>query len=225
MSMPLQGRNSADVPGVKQHLSEENRSAKEEKERGSEDRCVFLFEHFRDGMKAEDLLVTSGFHTHSGSPPPDVRTGCDLAVSVPSVELTAAEKLLMENGIGVMDVLLKFNGELRELQISQLVKKTDFGDYLMVRVGNMKLTFRKRDGMIANISGGGCPDIPLLASELVGKSLEDCSPSCPNRHNTVRLHPPESVRVRTKRLAGAQVVVAALRNSALRPRQVGRRSC
>jgi len=143
---------------------------------GDSDRCVFLFEHFRDGMKAEDILVGAGFHTHSGSPPPDVRTGCDLAISVPPDELGGAEALLKKNNIGVMDVLLKFRGELRQLQISSLVKKTDFGEYIMVRVGNMKLTFRKADGVIVNISGGGCPDIPLLAIELVGKRLEDATP-------------------------------------------------
>lgn len=140
------------------------------------DRCVLLFEHFRDGMRAEDLLVGAGFHTHSGSPPPDVRTGCDLAVSVPSEELPSAERLLKQSGIGVMDILLKFTGGLRQLQLSQLVKKTDFGEYVMVRVGNMKLTFRKTDGTIVNISGGGCPDIPLLATELVGRRLEDATP-------------------------------------------------
>jgi hypothetical protein len=141
-----------------------------------EDRCVFLFEHFRDGMKAEDLLVSSGFHTRSGSPPPNVRTGCDLAVSVPSGELAESERLLKKNGIGVLDVLLRFKGELRGLQISNLVKRTDFGEFSMVRVGNMKLTYRKSDGTIANISGGGCPDIPLLAIELVGKKLKEAVP-------------------------------------------------
>ncbi|MDG6901400.1 MAG: DUF3343 domain-containing protein [Nitrososphaerota archaeon] len=157
-------------------MSEAGRGSEKTAEQEEVDRCVLLFEHFRDGMKAEDLLVGSGFHTHAGSPPPDVRTGCDLAVSVPAEELAPAEKLLKENGIGVMDVLLKFGGQLRELQISRLVKKTDFGEYEMVRVGNMKLTFRKSDGTIANISGGGCPDIPLLAMELVGKKLDEATP-------------------------------------------------
>jgi len=157
-------------------LSEEGDGGDTKASGEDSDRCVFLFEHFRDGMKAEDLLAGAGFHTHSGSPPPDVRTGCDLAISVPAGELERAEKLLKRNGIGVMDVLLRFKGALRELQISSLVKKTDFGEHIMVRVGNMKLTFRKSDGLIVNISGGGCPDIPLLATELVGTRLEDAVP-------------------------------------------------
>jgi hypothetical protein len=141
-----------------------------------EERSVFIFEHFRDGMRAEDILLGAGFRTRSGATPPDVRTGCDLAVSVPSTEAAAAERLLNSKGIRVMDVLLRFTGGLRELQISKLVKTVDFGDYLMVRVGNMKLTFRKSDGVIVNISGGGCPDIPLLAMQMVGKRLSDATP-------------------------------------------------
>ena len=142
----------------------------------SEDRSVFIFEHFRDGMKAEDILLGAGFRTRSGATPPYVRTGCDLAVSVPSTEAVAAESTLNKKGIKVKDVLLRFTGGLRELQVSKLVKKVDFGDYLMVRVGNMKLTYRKQDGVIVNISGGGCPDIPLLAMQMIGKSLAEVTP-------------------------------------------------
>ena len=86
-----------------------------------EDRSVFLFEHFRDGMRAEDILASAGFNTHSGSPPPDVRTGCDLAISIPIQEVASAEKLLKERGILVMDVIFKFGGALPELQLSNQI--------------------------------------------------------------------------------------------------------
>ena len=140
------------------------------------DRSVFIFEHFRDGMKAEDILISAGFHTISGSPPPDVRTGCDIAVSVPTNEVMAAEKKLKGSGILVMDTIFRFRGGLPELQVSKLVKTVDYGDYRMVRVGNMKLTFHKKTGVITNISGGGCPDIPLLAVQMIGKNLKDVRP-------------------------------------------------
>jgi hypothetical protein len=39
---------------------------------------------------------------------------------------------------------------------------------MMVRVGNMKITYRKGEGTIVNISGGGCPDIPYLVLHLYG---------------------------------------------------------
>ena len=139
-------------------------------------RSIFLFEHFRDGMRGEDILINAGFHTRSGAPPPDVRTGCDLSISVPTSETVGAEKKLLEHGIKVWDVIFKFSGSLPELQISKLLKKVDYGDYLMVRVGNMKLTYQKKTGVIVNVSGGGCPDIPLLAVRMIGKSLAEVAP-------------------------------------------------
>ncbi len=45
----------------------------------------------------------------------------------------------------------------------------------MVRAGNMKMTFDKGNGVIVNISGGGCPDIPYLYLELVGRNLRDAA--------------------------------------------------
>jgi len=49
----------------------------------------------------------------------------------------------------------------------------DFGEYLMVRAANMKLTIDKKTRMIVNISGGGCPDVPYLACQMIGKSLSE----------------------------------------------------
>ncbi|NIN69444.1 MAG: hypothetical protein GTO63_33125 [Anaerolineae bacterium] len=37
----------------------------------------------------------------------------------------------------------------------------------------MKLSFDKASGIIVNVSGGGCPDIPYLHSELVDKKLTE----------------------------------------------------
>ena len=84
-----------------------------EAKEGAEGKSVLIFEHFRDGMRAEDILMGSGFRTSSGSPPPQVRTGCDLAISVPSADTAAAEKVLKEHGISVMDVIFKFEGGMR----------------------------------------------------------------------------------------------------------------
>jgi len=49
----------------------------------------------------------------------------------------------------------------------------ELGGYIMVRAANMKITVEKSTGMIVNVSGGGCPDVPYLAQELVGKTLKD----------------------------------------------------
>ena len=55
----------------------------------------------------------------------------------------------------------------------EIVKVTDFGKWLMVKAGNMKLSFEKSTGTIVNVSGGGCPDIPYLHAEMVKKPLPD----------------------------------------------------
>jgi hypothetical protein len=47
----------------------------------------------------------------------------------------------------------------------------DFGAFLMVRAANMKITIDKETTVIVNISGGGCPDVPYLAAEMVGRKL------------------------------------------------------
>ena len=43
----------------------------------------------------------------------------------------------------------------------------------MVKAANMKLTFDKESGVIVNTSGGGCPDIPYLHTELLNKPLTE----------------------------------------------------
>lgn len=141
-------------------------------EQGGIARSLFIFELFRDAMRAEYVLKKAGFDIKSGAPPPEVRTGCDLGISVPSQDVKSAERALLDDGIPILDVVFTFEEELPPLQISKLVKKVDYGNYLMIRVGNMKLTFEKKTGVIVNISGGGCPDIPLLALKMVGQSLD-----------------------------------------------------
>ena len=59
------------------------------------------------------------------------------------------------------------------LQPVDIFQITDYGPYLMVRAANMKLTVEKETLTIVNISGGGCPDVPYLAKEMVGKTLNE----------------------------------------------------
>ena len=47
------------------------------------------------------------------------------------------------------------------LQPVDLFHIKDFGDYIMVRAANMKLTVEKETGYIVNLSGGGCPRCPI----------------------------------------------------------------
>jgi len=59
------------------------------------------------------------------------------------------------------------------LEPVNLFQTKDFGEYLMIRAANMKLTVDKKTMTIVNVSGGGCPDVPFLAQEMVGKPLSE----------------------------------------------------
>jgi len=41
------------------------------------------------------------------------------------------------------------------LRPTEICRVKDFGEYIMVRAANMKITFDKESGIIVNISGGG----------------------------------------------------------------------
>lgn len=122
-------------------------------------------------MKAEHVLSKAKFHVTSGAPPPDVRTGCDLAIGVDVQEFGAAEKELEDKKVDVFDVVFVSKAEITPLQLSVLIKQVDFEEYRMVRCGNMKITYEKKTGIVVNISGGGCPDIPFLVIKIVGTKL------------------------------------------------------
>ena len=130
---------------------------------------LFLFEKVEDAIKAEKVLKSADYMARLVAPPPALRRGCDLAVEINLVEQTGIERLFKQKDVIYIEAVpLKGEGELLEI-----VKATDFGEAIMVKAGNMKLTFDKNTGVILNASGGGCPDIPYLHAELIGKKLTD----------------------------------------------------
>ena len=130
---------------------------------------LFLFEKVEDAIKAERVLKSSDYMVKLVAPPPTLRKGCDLAVEINLVEQIGIERLFKQKDVDYIEVVpLKGGGELLEV-----VKVTDFGEAIMVKAGNMKLTFDKNTGIILNASGGGCPDIPYLHAELLDKKLTD----------------------------------------------------
>lgn len=131
---------------------------------------LFLFAEVTEALAAERTLKAAGYATTLVAPPHHLRTGCDLSVAIPSVEYTGAARLLAEAGVAVRDWAASTEGAA---DLCDLVTTVDFGDWLMVRAGNMKITVEKSTGVIVNTSGGGCPDIPYLNLELVGKPLAD----------------------------------------------------
>ena len=92
----------------------------------------------------------------------------DLVIEFPLMEELNIRRTLASADIQLLSVVPVTAPLLAPVD---LFHTKDFGDYLMVRAANMKITVAKDTGVIVNISGGGCPDVPYLAQEMVGKSL------------------------------------------------------
>ncbi len=102
-------------------------------------------------------------------PPPEIRTGCDLVIVFPLIEQLEIVRLLASRNNEPLKVVPVTDPLLEPVSLFQV---KDFGDWLMVRATNMKITVDKRTRIIVNVSGGGCPDVPWLAGEMVGKVLD-----------------------------------------------------
>ena len=135
-------------------------------------RGLLIFSNTNDVMQAEQLLNEEGHDIKVVSPPPDFRTGCDLCIEFPLVEAPGITRMLEEIGRSPLQVLPISSDGLEPLRLCRV---KDFGQFLMVRAANMKITVDKTTRTIVNISGGGCPDVPYLAYELVGKTLSEAS--------------------------------------------------
>ena len=102
------------------------------------------------------------------APPPELRKGCDLAVAINLVEKLGIERRLGQSGVAYVEITPLRVGTPGILEIVRVI---DFGDWVMVKAANMKLTFEKKSGIIVNTSGGGCPDIPYMHAEIIDKLL------------------------------------------------------
>ena len=131
---------------------------------------LVLFLDVQDAIRTEKVLKSAGYAVRLIAPPPALRKGCDLALEINLVEQLGIERLLNQRDVGYVSIEPLKVGTSELLQI---VKVTDFGRWVMVTAGNMKLTFDKDNGIIVNTSGGGCPDIPHLHAELIGKQLTE----------------------------------------------------
>lgn len=139
----------------------------------SAERGFFSFHNTSEVIKAESLLKKNGWEVRVMAPPPELRTGCDLVIEFPLVEQLSILRLLESNGIAPMEAVPVDDPLLSPVE---LFKTRDYGQYLMVRAANMKLTIDKNTLKIVNISGGGCPDVPYLGASLVGKDIRQVPP-------------------------------------------------
>ncbi|MHB1016999.1 MAG: DUF3343 domain-containing protein [Coriobacteriia bacterium] len=131
---------------------------------------LFLFDAVNDALAAERVLKAAGYDVSLVAPPPHLRSGCDLSIALPRVEHIGAERELADAGVHIRDWVADAEGTA---EVCDLVTTVDFGQWLMVRAGNMKIVVEKATGVIVNTSGGGCPDIPYLNLALVGRRVDE----------------------------------------------------
>jgi hypothetical protein len=131
---------------------------------------LVLFDEVQHAMIAEKVLKSAGYIVKLVAPPPELRKGCDLAVEINLVEQPGIERVLREKDIAYISI---DPIRIKTAPLLDIVKVTDFGDWIMVKAGNMKITYEKSSGVIVNVSGGGCPDIPYLHAELIDKRLAE----------------------------------------------------
>ncbi|MDY6906025.1 MAG: DUF3343 domain-containing protein [Thermodesulfobacteriota bacterium] len=133
------------------------------------DRGIMVFEHTSAVIQAENLLKNREWPVRVMGPPPEIQTGCDLVIEFPLIEELNIVRELAQANITFLQIVPVSAPLLAPVDLFQTV---DFGDYLMVRAANMKITVEKATRRIVNISGGGCPDVPYLAWQMVGRTLE-----------------------------------------------------
>jgi hypothetical protein len=136
----------------------------------SPDRGFLAFSNTSEVIKAEALIKGHGWEVRVMGPPPELRTGCDLVIEFPLVEQLNIVRMLEENNLPPLEVVPVDHPLLKPVHLFQT---TDFGEHLMVRAANMKLTIDKTTLAIVNISGGGCPDVPYLGARLVGWHIRE----------------------------------------------------
>jgi hypothetical protein len=143
---------------------------KKTKTSSNADRGILVFEHTSEVIQAESVLKKAGWNIRVMGPPPEIRSGCDLVIEIPLIEKLNILRILENVRTPPMEIVPVSSPLLQPVDLFQ---NKDFGKYLMIRAANMKLTVEKETQTIVNISGGGCPDVPYLASKMVGVSLNE----------------------------------------------------
>jgi hypothetical protein len=131
---------------------------------------LIIFNAVEEAIAVEKILKAADYLVRLVAPPAELRKGCDLAIEINLTEQLGIERLLKEQNVAYVsiDPITVATAPLLEV-----VKITDFGKWIMVKAGNMKLTYEKDSGIIVNISGGGCPDIPYMYAKLMDKPLAE----------------------------------------------------
>ncbi|MFP3928302.1 MAG: DUF3343 domain-containing protein [Desulfobacteraceae bacterium] len=143
------------------------RTVKKAENRG---RGILVFDHTSEVIRAETVLKSEKWTVRVMGPPPEIRSGCDLVIEFPLMEELNILRTLEASAVVPLQVVPVSSPLLQPVELFQTKV---LGGYLMVRAANMKLTVDMDTRTIVNVSGGGCPDVPYLAREMVGKTLEE----------------------------------------------------
>lgn len=135
---------------------------------GNADRGIMVFENTSEVIQAENVLKKEEWEIRVMGPPSEIQSGCDLVIEFPLIEELNILRTLEREGIPPLEMVPVTSPLLQPVDLFQI---KDFGEHIMVRAANMKLTVEKATGNIVNVSGGGCPDVPYLAYEMVGQTL------------------------------------------------------
>ncbi|MFW6429158.1 MAG: DUF3343 domain-containing protein [Desulfosalsimonas sp.] len=132
------------------------------------DRGILVFENTSEVIAAENILKNKDWQVRVMGPPPEIRTGCDLIIEFPLISELEIIRALEEGSIHPLKSVPVSDGLLEPVSI---FFARDYGEFLMIQAANMKITVKKADLTVVNISGGGCPDVPYLAAQMVGCRL------------------------------------------------------
>ncbi|MBP2143068.1 hypothetical protein J2127_000209 [Methanococcus voltae] len=147
--------------------SKDDNNSKDKKSEKLSGKGLLIFKNVKDTINSEKTLKKKNYEIKVVAPPAEVREGCDLALQYEIIENVEIIRELKNNGI---EVVKSISLEETMLQPIELVKIKKIGEHTMYRSGNMKITLDK-NGIISNISGGGCPDVPYLTINLMNRHI------------------------------------------------------
>ena len=136
----------------------------------SDSEAFLVFADTGEVIQAERILKDGGMSVRVMAPPPALRTGCDMVLVISLMHGFQAVAMLEAQNLAPLQMTPVGDALLEPVSLFQT---KDYGEWLMVRAANMKLTIEKASGRIVNVSGGGCPDVPYLAAQLIGESIRE----------------------------------------------------
>ena len=102
---------------------------------------ILVFENTSEVIQAENFLKRRGWNIQVKGPPPGIQSGCDLVIEFPLMEELTIMRELSHAGIPPIDMVPVTDPLLKPVDLFHV---KDFGDYIMVRAANMKLTVEKK---------------------------------------------------------------------------------